>query len=172
MGRDPSTCVWCPEEAISRMGSVQLCPKCQRGVNATARNAFERQKAESLSNYFMGNSFGMAADTWTKLRRLMAADPTADVLTIKIDPNHPVFRPGAPEVKPVRDRHWQHRSKCANDDEIHPDFFFPTSEKEKAVVRDFARVYCGDCPVETECRESRRRDEGVWGGKYYRGVTG
>jgi hypothetical protein len=161
-----SDCKWCGKPAIPRSGSVQVCAECQRGVNRVARTAFERQTEEGLSNATMGKVFDVAPETWSKLRKLMEADPVCDVLTGRIDPNHRTFSlpvPGMPTAS--RGDPWEHRALCRDAED--PDVFFPVKDADKKTIGHITDMYCKPCPVRDECRMRRRRDEGVWGGKYH-----
>lgn len=171
-GRTGGTCDcrWCGKPAIPRAGAVQVCPGCQTKVNRVARKALETQVREGLPNATMGKVFDVAPDTWSKLRKLMEADPACDVVTARIDPNHRTFslpEPGMPTAG--RGDPWQHMALCR--DAPDPDVFFPVADFEKKTIGHVLDMYCKPCPVVDECRMYRRRDEGVWGNRYHPGTT-
>lgn len=135
-------------------------------VNRVARSALATQVREGVGNAVMGSVFGMSADTWTKIRKLMEADPGCDVVTARIDPNHRTFslpEPVAPTVH--RGDPWQHLALCR--DAPDPDVFFPVENSAKKTIGHVLDMYCKPCPVSDRCRMHRRNDEGVWGGRYH-----
>lgn len=168
-GRTGGTCdcKWCGKPAIPRSGSVQVCFECQRKINRVARAAFETQANNpGLSNATMGKAFDVAPETWSKLRKLMASDPECDVLTGRIDPNHRTFSLPAPRMPTVAPGDpWQHLALCRDVED--PEVFFPVKDADKKTIGHITDMYCKPCPVREKCRMYRRRDEGVWGGKYH-----